>query len=101
MHKDNRSAHRKGVNVDDDVKYYVASIIQRQIDETQIDICYKVIKEAGLAYEFAHFVGAIPFDQEGDIFTIFRDFALLHPDKLYVPKENETYSNFIEINKEA
>lgn len=58
-------------------------LIAMSIYETQIKLALATIEKAGLLKEFKEFYSQKP-DQI--IFDAMKEFAVLHPDKFYVPK---------------
>jgi hypothetical protein len=70
----------------------VASLIKRNMEETQLKIAYQTLESSGMADEFQNFISE---NLHLHLFDAMREFAKLHPDKFYIPDEMEPYGKFI------
>jgi hypothetical protein len=73
-----------------------AYLIAKKIAETEHRICLENIDKVGLLHEFRKFI------KDENILTteIFREFAMLHPDKLCIPKQNDSYEEFVIMTRD-
>lgn len=69
-----------------------ASIIKRNLEETQLMLAFKCLEDAGMAEEFEKYLNET---KPINILDAIQAFAKLHPDKFYVPDNIEPNGKFI------
>lgn len=78
--------------------WLAASLIKRNLEETQLMLVFQSFEDNGMKEEFLKFLQT---SKAKNIFDAMREFAKLHPDKFYVPDPMEPYGKFISLKKDT